>query len=219
MNGGADLGGVMGFGPVVEEADEPNFHAEWEARVLGMVVALGACGQWTLDQSRFARENRPPPAYMMMSYYEIWLEAAITLMTERGMITATELEQGRALQAPIAIRRRLVAADVEAVLNAGGPVNRPEIGEPAFAPGDRIRTINLHPEGHTRLPRYARDKTGTVTKVHGFHVYPDDSVSGQERAEWLYQITFDARTLWGPKQSPRDIVTLDLWQPYLIANP
>ena len=26
MNGGADLGGMMGFGPVVQEEDEPNSH-------------------------------------------------------------------------------------------------------------------------------------------------------------------------------------------------
>ncbi|HBR38098.1 MAG TPA: nitrile hydratase subunit beta, partial [Sulfitobacter pontiacus] len=35
MNGGADLGGMMGFGPVVQEEDEPLFHAPWEARALG----------------------------------------------------------------------------------------------------------------------------------------------------------------------------------------
>ena len=64
MNGGADLGGMMGFGPVVEEQDEPNFHAAWEQRAMSMVVALGACGQWNLDESRFSRESLPPADYL-----------------------------------------------------------------------------------------------------------------------------------------------------------
>ena len=40
MNGGADLGGMMGFGPVVVEDNEPNFHAEWEPRVMAMTVSI-----------------------------------------------------------------------------------------------------------------------------------------------------------------------------------
>ena len=60
VNGAHDMGGAHGFGPVVPEADEPWFHAEWERRVFAMVIALGAGGQWNIDASRFARENRPP---------------------------------------------------------------------------------------------------------------------------------------------------------------
>ncbi len=32
MNGPHDLGGLMGFGPIKPEPDEPVFHAEWEKR-------------------------------------------------------------------------------------------------------------------------------------------------------------------------------------------
>jgi len=216
MNGGADLGGMMGFGPVLDEADEPNFHADWEARVLGIIVALGACGQWNLDQSRFARESLPPATYMSLPYYAIWLEAAVKLMTARGMITGAELAQGKAQLPPIAVKRCLAQADVQAALNAGGPVDRPAQGAPAFAVGDTIHTINIHPESHTRLPRYARDKTGTITRVHGFHVYPDANARGEgEQPTWLYQVAFPARTLWGEDRSAADTVTLDLWEPYL----
>ena len=75
MNGGADLGGMMGFGPVEDSAeDAPNYKADWEARVMGMVVALGASGAWNLDQSRFARESLPPADYLAWPYYRIWLE-------------------------------------------------------------------------------------------------------------------------------------------------
>ena len=40
-----------------------------------MVVALGASGQWNIDQSRHARESLPPADYLRWSYYRIWLEA------------------------------------------------------------------------------------------------------------------------------------------------
>lgn len=215
MNGGADLGGMMGFGPVIEEANEPNFHDQWESRVLGTVVAIGACGQWNLDQSRFARESLPPADYMRFPYYRIWLEALQKLMLERKMITTDELTAGRAALAPVPIKATLRPENVEAALNAGGPCNRPERGKPIFSPGDQVRTVNMHPESHTRLPRYARSKSGTISKVLGFHVFPDSNARGEgENPQWLYQVKFSARELWGKDKNPRDSVTLDLWEPY-----
>ena len=44
MNSAHDLGGQMGFGPVVPEKDEPVFHADWEKKVLAINVAAGAMG-------------------------------------------------------------------------------------------------------------------------------------------------------------------------------
>ncbi len=153
---------------------------------------------------------------MSLPYYAIWMEAAVKLMPERVMITGAELAQGKAQLPPIAVKRCLAQADVEAALNAGGPADRPTQGTPAFAVGDTIHTINIHPESHTRLPRYARDKTGTITRVHGFHVYPDANARGEgEQPTWLYQVAFPARTLWGEDRSAADTVTLDLWEPYL----
>lgn len=67
MNGAHDMGGVHGFGAVVPEPDEPVFHADWERRVLALVLAMGATGEWTLDAARFARENRPPAEYLSKS--------------------------------------------------------------------------------------------------------------------------------------------------------
>ena len=51
MNGAQDLGGMMGFGPVVPETDEPPFHAAWEKRALGLTLACGALGEWNIDIS------------------------------------------------------------------------------------------------------------------------------------------------------------------------
>jgi len=218
MNGGADLGGMMGFGAVVEEEDEPLFHAPWEERVLGMTIALGACGQWNIDQGRFARESMQPANYMQSSYYQIWLYGITKLLKEHGMINENELTNGKALSPSIPIKKKLLPNDVLATLMAGGPADRKETDSPSFAKGQRVRTINHHPSSHTRLPRYARDKTGVISDIHGVHVFPDSSGQGLgEAPTWLYQVTFTATALWGDDKNAADTVSLDLWQPYLKA--
>jgi nitrile hydratase len=42
MNGPHDLGGMMGFGPINPEPDEPVFHEPWEGRVFGLELSFGA---------------------------------------------------------------------------------------------------------------------------------------------------------------------------------
>jgi len=219
MNGGADLGGMMGFGPVVEEENEPNFHAQWEERVLGMTVALGACGKWNIDQSRFARESMQPADYMKSSYYQIWLYGLVSLLKEHGMISEEELSHGIASLPLVPINKKLLPDEVMATLMAGGPANREEQDAAIFTVGQQVRTINNHPGSHTRLPRYARDKIGVITKIYGVHVFPDSSGQGLgDDPKWLYQVTFTANTLWGEDKNTRDTVSLDLWQPYLKAT-
>jgi nitrile hydratase len=159
-----------------------------------------------------------PADYMLMPYYSIWIKAAIRLMIERGMITEHEIATGQPVTPHSPMKRKLVAADVVKALAAGGPVDRAEEGHPLFAVGDRIITINNHPAGHTRMARYARDKLGVITKIHGFHVYPDSNAAGLgEDPKWLYQVTFASRTLWGNQGNDIDTVSLDLWEPYLGA--
>ena len=85
-----------------------------------------------------------------------------------------------------------------------------------FAPGDRVRTRNLHPPGHTRLPRYARDKIGTVERVLGCHVFPDAAAAGHgEDPQWLYAVAFRAEDLWGGDGDPGVVVSIDAFEPYL----
>jgi hypothetical protein len=71
MNGVDDMGGMMNFGPVVAEADEPTFHAEWERRIFGLSMAAGATGAWNIDICRRVRESTPPAEYLSSMYYEI----------------------------------------------------------------------------------------------------------------------------------------------------
>ena len=74
-----DVGGQSGFGPVSVEPDEPPFHADWEARVYALNVAMLRRGVYNLDQFRDAIERMPPAAYLAASYYERWLVAIESL--------------------------------------------------------------------------------------------------------------------------------------------
>ena len=94
---------------------------------------------------------------------------------------------------------------------------RREIAEPPrFSVGDTVRTANFHPTGHTRLPRYARDKPGMIHALHGAHVLPDSNAHGKgENPQHLYSVAIPARALWGQRAAPKDKVYLDLWESYL----
>jgi nitrile hydratase subunit beta len=80
-----DVGGQTGFGEVTVEADEPPFHADWEARVYALNAALIRRGVYNLDEFRDAIERMPPREYLAASYYERWLAAMETLTRERGI--------------------------------------------------------------------------------------------------------------------------------------
>ncbi|MCX2723411.1 nitrile hydratase subunit beta [Roseibium salinum] len=216
MNGAQDLGGQMGFGPIELEPGEPNFHAEWEERAFAVTLAMGATGSWTLDASRFARRSLPPADYLSSSYYEIWLKGLEKLVVSNGLVTQEELSQGKALVPPKSVKRVLKAGDVAGVLAKGAPVDRPENVPARFKAGDRVRTKRMHPETHTRLPRYARDVEGRIEAVHGVHVFPDTNAHGKgEQPAWLYGVAFRGTDLWGPDTDPDLVLRIDLWEPYL----
>ena len=217
MNGAQDLGGMMGFGPVRAEADEPVFHAEWERRAFAITLASGFCGQWNIDMARSARESLPPAQYLASSYYEIWFEGLRRLLVARGMVGADELESGRPLHGSVPGIQAVPRDRVAAVLARGGPTERTAGAAARFTVGQSVRTRNLNPTGHTRLPRYARDKVGTVVALHGTHVFPDTHARGDgESPQWLYTVAFSGQALWG-EQSSADSVRVDCWEPYLMA--
>ena len=216
MNGPHDLGGQMGFGPVAPERDEPFFHAEWEKRALGVTLCAGAMGAWTLDESRHARESLAPADYYASSYYEIWIKALETLLVRHGFVDAAELRDGEVRGPGAAPKRVLKAADVPAVLARGGPCDRPVATQPIFAAGDRVRARNIHPVGHTRLPRYVRGREGVVEAVRDGFVLPDSSAHGKgENPEWVYTVVFQGRDLWGEGSDPTLSVSIDAWENYL----
>ena len=207
----------MGFGPINPGENEPVFHSEWEARVLANTLAIGALGEWNIDISRHARERTPTPIYLTSTYYQIWYRALTALLEEYGFASADEIDKGDAATPAKKLKRPILRADsVEAVLGAGGPVSREPQSEPAFMVGERIRTLNIHPAGHTRLPRYLRGHFGKISSIQGCHVFPDSNASDKgEDPRWLYSVRFDGTELWGEDHESNQSVYADMWEPYL----
>ena len=206
MDGIHDLGGMSGFGSVEVERDEPVFHEPWEALAFALnLFGIGALGAYNPDEYRHSIERMDPFHYLAASYYERVLTGAATLLVEKGVVTRDELEA-----------------------RAGGPfpLSRPVAGQPTadllpqpkarFSVGDRVRVRNIHPAGHTRVPRYVRGKCGVVVHVAPPFSFPDAAAHGQtHRDEHTYHVEFDARELWADAAGCNETMVVDLWDSYL----
>ena len=156
----------------------------------------------------------PPALYLSYSYFERWLYGLATTLLEAELVTLDELKQGKAAPGS---SPRTDAPDPDTV----DPYQLSEYqrqidAAPLFKIGDGVRTGNPHPQGHTRLPRYARDKTGYIHLHHGAHVLPDANAHWNgESPSHLYTVAFAARDLWGPETNAKDKVFLDIWECHL----
>ena len=180
MNGVHDMGGMHGFGKVEPDADERPFHASWEARVLAMQRAIRSARAWNIDMSRDAIERQPPQRYLAASYYERWLMGMETNAVEKGLIDPDEMAAGRALRPGKPVAHVMTKEDLGHSFHRGS-FSRPPSREARFAPGDRVRTRNINPPTHTRLPRYARGREGQIEAVRGCHVFPELGHDGARR--------------------------------------
>jgi nitrile hydratase len=208
---------MHGFGKVEPEADEPPFHAPWEGRVLAMQRALRFTRAWNIDKSRDAQERLPAKVYLAASYYERWALGIERNAIERGLIGADEIAAGHALRPPKPVERVMTASDIWHALTRGS-FSRAPAQAARFKPGDRVRTRNLNPLTHTRLPRYARGREGTIEAVRGCHVFPDSVVTGEgENPQWLYTVVFEGRELWGAATDAMLTVSIEAFEPYLEA--
>jgi nitrile hydratase subunit beta len=215
MDGVHDMGGMDGFGKIEPEPNEPPFHAQWEGRVLAMQRSMGYAGAWHIDHSRFAQERLVPTTYLTASYYQRWQLAMEKNVVEHGYATLEELKTGHALQPGKPLKRKLTSDVVGAGL-ARSSFYRQQQGPQRFKPGDRVRTRNIHPITHTRLPRYARDKLGVVERCHGCHMYPDSvAVDRGDDPQWLYTVAFTSHELWGPDADPTLTISIEAFEPYL----
>jgi nitrile hydratase subunit beta len=216
MNGPQDMGGFDRFGPINPEIDEPVFHTEWERRAFAINLAFGMTGMFNIDEARHVRERLDPLLYWSSSYYEYRHYALELQLTENGFATAGEVRSGKMTEPPRPVKRVAKAAMISEILSGGGPANRLSNLPQGFRIGDRVKVLNITPEGHTRLVRYARGRVGEIVLVHGTHVLPDSSAHGKgDDPQWLYTVRFTARELWG--KDSHDAVMVDLWEPYLEA--
>ena len=201
----ADLGGQDVRDPIVQEPEGEYFHAPWEPRVMALVVAMGPTGMSNIDMNRSVRETLPN--YRELSYYEIWLTALEKLAAQTGVFS----------DSPPPPKRVLHADDVMAAITKGFSASRPATGAARFALGCSVRTVEVQPQHHTRLPAYARGKTGVIQHVHGAHVFPDTNAQGLgESPQWLYTVAFDAKELWGETaRAQHSVISVDAFEPYL----
>jgi nitrile hydratase len=215
MNGVHDMGGMHGFGAI--ERDEAMFHADWEKRARAMMSAT--VGRfYHLDAFRYGIEQMDPAHYLRSSYFERWLASVEYNLAQAGVVTSEEIDS----------RTELLRREPDTDLPAPGAASHssppPAQGQMAsseqfsarFAVGDCVVARNLHPAGHTRMPRYVRGKRGVIHLVHGPEIFPDTNAHGLgENPEVVYSVRFEARELWGDTAEPGTTLNIDLWESYL----
>ena len=216
------MGGMHGFGPVVEPGGDEPYHEPWEARVFALHLVIGPEGLTAGPGGRPTRETMAPADYLAASYFERWLWSAERMLERAGTVVPGEVEEamGR-LRAGGATPRRDDPAQAERARSRQrsarpmGPAR-----DPRFDPGDAVRVRRMRPPGHTRCPRYARGAVGTVEAVHGEDRLPDRAVYGEDVApEPVYSVVFGSDELWGGSDEPPFAVALDLWESYLQPVP
>ncbi len=215
----ADMGGMQGFGTVdLSPPDDPPFHEPWEGRAFAMGLLSMRLSGTNLNRFRHGLERQDPIDYLAFGYYGRWLKMVENLLVDSAIIAPGAVD---------ARARRLRGEDVEEP-PAPEP-NKPDYKEtapgslrqveepPAFAVGDTVRVRDLHPTGHTRLPRYVRGRTGEVRLIHPAMVFPDTNAHflGEE-ARPVYAVAFESTELWGDEAEPFTL-TIDLYEPYLEA--
>ena len=210
------MGGMQGFGRVEAESNEPVFHASWEGRSLALNLAASAWGKWNIDAGRHEIELIPAADYLRMSYYEKWTARLEELLIKSGLVTREEIGSGRAAAGSKKATPQLTRERVPSLLRTGAAASRDVAAAARFRVGQLVRARNIHPVGHTRLPRYARGHVGTVDRDHGVYVFPDTNAHFLgENPQHVYSVRFAARELWGEQASARDSVYIDLWDDYL----
>ena len=216
MDGIHDMGGMDGFGPIPIKNKEPVFHATWEARVWAMNTALGAWGEWNIDAGRYTLEQLDPALYLSSSYYQRWLYRTENLLVDHGLVSREEIET------PPANRNTKISREplsLDEILTRQRNTRSARLNDevaPRYHMGDQVRARNIHPKGHTRIPRYVRGRLGVIDRDHGVFIFPDtNAVLAGKRPQHLYSVCVMAREIWGTKAVVTDKVYVDMWDEYL----
>src|SRR5262249_34655766 len=154
--------------------------------------------------------------YLDEGYFGRWLNAAELMLTDSAVLAPGAIDararnlRGEHVEEPPAPEpaRPAYAPAAE------GSLRTVDVA-PAFAVGERVRTRDTAPAGHTRLPGYLRGHVGVVDLVQPAAVLPDTNAHFQgENPQHVYSVRFDARELWGAAAEPF-AVTAELFESYL----
>jgi nitrile hydratase subunit beta len=220
MNGVHDLGGMHGFGPIVRDPNEPLFRTDWEEHVHTIGELLLEHRYVTVDAFRYGIERMEPAHYLRAPYFERWLATIELILIENGLLSDDELDDRTEYFRQYPEATPPGSGVIAPVREVRQKSNAPAPAASRFAVGDTVVARNAHPRGHTRLPRYARGKRGTIQRLHGPQIFPDTNALGLgEHPQPLYNVRFEARELWGESAEPDQVLTLDLWESYLEPLP
>jgi nitrile hydratase len=164
-----------------------------------------------------------PADYINDGYYGRWLFAMERLLDRKDIVRKAEmarrvdelLEDARPLTPPEASPRNWPLP--EAMKIRWGAWRHEVAVQPIFKLGDTVRVRNIHPPGHTRVTAYTRGKIGIVAKVNAqAWVFPDTRAHHRgENLQPVYNVRFDAQTLWGPQAEPNTFTYIDLSESHL----
>jgi nitrile hydratase len=211
------MGGMQGWGRVHFDPSEPAFKLGWEGRAFAMsLLSMNRLTGANLDAMRHALERLHPLEYLRNGYYGRWLLLSETLLTDSGVIPPGAVD---------ARARKLRGEDVteppdvelsKPDYTATGPGSLRQIDDPPrFKVGEQVRAKDMHPAGHTRLPRYVRSRVGTVERFQPAAVLPDTNAHFLgESAQHCYQVAFSSTDLWGSDAEPF-VLHIDLFESYL----
>ncbi|ALM83324.1 SH3-like domain-containing protein [Bordetella sp. N] len=200
MDGVHDLGGRQGFGPVSAD-DSESFHEAWEKKINAVSGRLVGQHVYNMDEYRHAIERMDPRHYVSASYYERVFTAVATLLVEKGVIKAEELNE--------------LAGEAVPLSRAAKPGRAGADDLPELAIGDTVRVRNDFVGGHVRMPAYIRGKTGTIVGVSPLYPFPDAAAHGIEAArQRTYDVRFDSQHLW-PDAAERADIHVGVFHGYL----
>lgn len=220
MDGIHDLGGRHGFGKVINDEQtnaggEIQFQEPYEARVRAMVTLMTPAPDWNIDWFRHCRELIDPADYLTRPYFDQWVQSYGAMLVNSGWATIDELSTGKSSQNISGVKPPVNAQQALDYVVTHRQFDSDVSAEPQFQLNDPVHTTTAVPTGHTRLPAYARGRSGTVIAHHGAHIFPDAMALNEKRYEHLYTIEFKCDDLWPESKGSADTVTLDLWESYL----
>jgi nitrile hydratase beta subunit len=225
-NGPHDLGGALGFGAIDPRPDVALYPEGWEGRCIAAIIATMAAGAYNVDEWRARMEELPAAAQFAMGYYRRWFYTLERNLVLHDVLGEAEIDARAAALAagatpPPQRRDPELLATIESLLREGAPLVRALDAEPRFAVGARVRTrrilVERRGEQHTRMPGYVQERPGVVERRYPAMTLPDASVRGEDRAEFLYAVSFAASDLW-PDGAADVRVSADLFESYLVEE-
>ena len=217
MDSLADMGGSQGWGRAQVPTEEPPFAEPWEGRAFALtLLTMGRISGRNLDAFRHALERLHPVDYLVDGYYGRWLNAAELMLVDSAVLAPGAVDARSRRNAGEEVEEPAFPepAKPDYAPTAAGSLREVD-GPPAFAPGDAVETLDMHPVGPSKLPGYLRRRRGTVTAVRPGHLLPDThAVFEGENAQYVYTVAFASTELWGPQAEPFTLQA-DLFESYL----